>query len=67
MAGHYADTEYMRNVQVSPTFVVQDVRHAKAASQPGQPLLAVLQATVIFVMDCKPENPHRLPGCEKYA
>jgi hypothetical protein len=59
------DTEYQRKVQVSPTFIVQDVENAKASSQPGQPLLVVLQAAFIFVMECTPTNPHRIAGCEK--
>jgi len=60
------DTEYMRNVSISPRFIAQDVKMAKAAAPAGQPVIAVLQAAVIFVMDCKPENLHRLKECEKY-
>ena len=39
---------------------------ARAAAPTGQPLIVVLQAVVLFIMDCKPENNHRLADCEKY-
>ena len=42
------------------------VKMARAAAPPGQPLIAVLQAVVLFIMDCKPGNSHRLADCEKY-
>jgi hypothetical protein len=59
-------TQYQRNVTISPTFIVQDVEMAKAAAPPGQPLIAVLQAVVPFIQDCRPGNEHRLVGCEQY-
>ncbi len=52
---------------VSPTFVVQDIdlaRRTRASN--GQPLLAVLQATFLFVEDCVLKSKSAIPGCEKY-
>ena len=59
-------TEYQLNATISPTFIVQDVQMAKAAAPPGQPLIAVLQAVVLFIQDCRPGNAHKLAGCEQY-
>ena len=42
------------------------MEHAKRSSRDGQPLIVVLQAAFIFVMDCKPTNPHRIADCEEY-